>query len=177
VANLPVPVPRTWTVSEVGTGAYENSLRDALNFLLNVPILNAVQAAVQSVANNAWTSLALDSTVVDSYGMHSNSVNNSRGTAQVAGWYLAFAASSWVSAAGTSRGARVAKNGSPIAGGATVIPPTAAGTYAVASPPVIVFLNVGDYLESQGFQQSGGALNTIVGADVTCSLTAVWVHS
>jgi hypothetical protein len=175
---LAIPVEATAAPGQTITSSLWNTgVRDGVNFLVNVPILNAVQAAVQSVANNAWTSLALDSTVVDSYGMHSNSVNNSRGTAQVAGWYLAFAASSWVSAAGTSRGARITKNGAAIAGGAVVIPPTAAGTYAVASPAVITFLNVGDYVEAQGFQQSGGALSTSVNADADCSLTAVWLHS
>jgi hypothetical protein len=177
VSNLPVPVMRNYVPGETEVGAFFNAQRDAMNFLLNVPACNAVQATPQTVGTAAWTSLALDSTVFDSYGGHSNSTNNSRYTAQVSGWYLVFAASCWPSNATGWRGIRVTKNGSQVAGGATEVGASAAGVTAIATPSVICFLNAGDYVEAQGWQNSGGNLNTSVNLDADCSLTAVWLHT
>ncbi|HZP55027.1 hypothetical protein [Actinocrinis sp.] len=175
MTNLPVPVPRTFTVGEVETGAYLNSLRDALNFLINVPIVTAGQASVQSIPNTTWTSLTLDTTVVDSYGGHSNTTNNSRYTAQVAGWYLCCGTCGFAANATGFRQIRLAKNGAQVTFSVATLPVVAATVATVIVTPTLqVFLAVGDYLEVQGFQSSGGALNT-TGADP--SLTATWVHA
>jgi hypothetical protein len=180
MANLAVPVMRTFTVGEYETAAYFNSnIRDAANFLLNVPACNAIQATLQSVPNTTWTSLSLDSTVFDPYGGHSVSTNNSRYTAQVAGWYLVFAAACYATNSTGWRGIRVAKNGTAVAGSATEIQANtvAAALTTIGTPSVIVFLNAGDYVEGQGYQTSGGALNTAVNADANCGLTTVWLHT
>jgi hypothetical protein len=34
---------------------------------------------------------------------------------------------------------------------------------------------VGDYIEVNGYQNSGGALNTSPGTDVACSLSVQWI--
>ena len=173
--NLPVPSPRTFSVSEVETGSYLNSVRDGLNFLLNVPIVTAGQSVAQSLANNTWTSLTLDTTVVDSYGMHSNSVNNSRAVAQVAGWYIACGTCGFVANATGFRQIRLTKNGTQVGFSIATYPVVSASVATVMVTPTLeIFLNVGDYLEVQGFQTSGGALNT-TGADP--SLTATWSHT
>jgi len=177
MANLPVPSPRTATVGETETGGYENSFRDALNFLLNPPICNATQNTLQTLTTAVWTALTLDATVVDSYGGHSNSTNNSRYTAQVAGWYMAFAAACFASNATGWRGVRLAKNGTAFAGAATEVGTNPTGVCTIASPSAIVFLNAGDYLEAYGFQNSGGNLATSVNSDADCSLTVAWIHT
>jgi hypothetical protein len=178
VTNPAPPQPRTFGVNEVQVAAYLNSVRDALLFLANPPVCNAVQATFQSIpTGTSWTSLAQDSTAADPYGMHSNTTNNSRATSQAAGYYMVFAAAAFASNATGWRGARVAKNGASVAGGATEIGTNPAGVTAISSPPVITYLNVGDYVESQGLQTSGGSLNSSVNSDADCSLTAQWVHA
>lgn len=178
MTNPAPPQPRTWGVNEVEVASYLNSVRDALLFLANPPVCNAVQASIQSIpTGTGWTSLALDSTAADPYGMHSNTTNNSRATSQAAGYYMVFGASAFASNATGWRGGRCAKNGSAIAGGAGEIGANGAGVTALSGPPVITYLNVGDYVESQGLQTSGGNLNTSVNNDADCSLTAVWVHA
>lgn len=179
MANLPVPTPRTFTVGETETAAFFNANRDALNFLINPPICNATQATLQAIATATWTSVSLDSTTVDSYGGHSNSTNNSRYTAQVAGWYVVNGSVCWAANATGWRGARTAKNGTAVVGSATEIQANtiAAALTTIATASVIVYLNAGDYVETQGYQTSGANLNTAVNADANCALTAVWLHS
>lgn len=178
MANPAPPSPRTWSVDEVEVASYMNATRDALIFLANPPVCNAVQATGQSIATGAtWTALALDSTAADPYGMHSNTTNNSRATSQAAGYYAVFSAACFPSNATGWRGSRSAKNGAAIAGGAAELGTNPSGVWAAGSPPVIIYLNVGDYVESQGLQTSGGPLTTSTNTDADSSLTAVWVHA
>lgn len=176
--SLQWQTPRTFSVNETEVASYLNAVRDALTFLGNPPICNAVQATSQTVATGTnWVSLALDSTAADPYGMHSNTTNNSRATAQAAGYYMVFGAAAFASNGTGWRGARCTKNGAALAGGAAEIGANGAGVTAFSGPPVITYLNVGDYVESQGLQTSGGNLGTSVNSDADCSLTAVWIHA
>lgn len=171
--------PRTFSVNETQVASYMNAIRDALTFLGNPPICNAVQATPQNIANGSvWVSLAMDSTAADPYGMHSNTTNNSRATSQAAGFYMVFGAAAFASNSVGWRGARCAKNGAAIAGGASEIGANGSGVTAFSGPPVITYLNVGDYVESQGLQTSTtNPLSTSVNSDADCGLTAVWVHA
>jgi hypothetical protein len=178
---LAVPTPRTFTVGEIETAAfYNSSVRDAVGFLIGAPICNAVQATAQTVNSGIWTPLTLDSTVVDSYGGHSNSTNNSRYTAQVAGWYQVSGAVCWAANTTGWRGVRTLRNGvTATVGGATEVQANtvAAALTTLATPTVIVFLNVGDYVEVEGYQTTGAQLLTAVNSDANCAITVVWLHT
>lgn len=177
MSNLPVPVPRTFAVAEVETGAYLNSLRDALNFLVNVPIAYVTQSATQTLTTSTWTAITYDQTVVDTYGGHSNSTNNSRYTAQVAGWYIVFGSACYAVNTTGQRGAAIAKNGTRVQGAAGFAQATSALSTATPSPPTIVYLAAGDYVEIQAYQSSGGNLATVSGSDLDSSMTVAWLHS
>lgn len=177
MANLPVPSPRTFTVGETETASYLNSLRDALTFLVNVPAAYVTQSATQNLTSSTWTALSYDQSVFDSYGGHSNSVSNSRYTAQVAGWYMVFGCACFASNTTGQRGAAVAKNGTRIQGAAGFIQTTSALNPAPPSPPTIVFLNVGDYVEIQAYQNGANPLATASGSDLDSSMTVVWLHA
>jgi hypothetical protein len=179
VANLAVPVMRTFTVGEYETGAYFNSnVRDAMNFVTQPPIFNAVQATAGTISSTLWTPLPLDSTIVDSYGGHSNTTNNAQYVAQVAGWCLVTAAVCWASNATGWRGIRILHNSNlAVSGSATEVSANASGVTALATPSVIVYLNVGDYVQGEGYQTSGGSLSTSVNVDANCALTVFWLHS
>lgn len=174
---LPVPTPRTFGVSEVETAAYLNSLRDAVTFALNPPVGQFYQSAVQSVPNGAWTSLNFDLTDRDTYGGHSNVTNNSRYTAVVAGVYELTGGGGFATNATGTRDVAWAKNGTLLtAPGGTCTANAVSGLQtAVDAPTLQVFLNVGDYVELQAFQSSGGALNVATGQ--YGSLMGVkWIH-
>lgn len=174
---LPVPSPRTFGVNEVENASYLNSVRDALLFLLNPPILVVKQANAQTLTTGVWTAINQDATTVDSYGMHSNVTNNTRGTAIVSGWYRADGVVAFAASATGTRGARLAVNGTVVQGTAQFGPPTAAGSLAVAAEGTLLFLNAGDYVELQGVQNSGGNLNTLVASDLDSSLTLDFRHA
>jgi len=176
VANLPVPVPRTFTVSEVETGAYLNSLRDALNFLLNPPRARLTQSTTAtSVTQNTFVSIGMDNTVIDTYGGHSNSTNNSRYTAQVAGRYRCVLVNAFAANTSGVRLLRGAVNGSGVPGSLVSMNATSALSAAQASEAP-VFLNVGDYVEVQGYQTTSGALSTSPGtSDTAPCLDVQWV--
>ena len=177
MTNPAPPQPRTFGVNEVEVASYLNSVRDALIFLANPPVCNAVQATGQNINSGAsWTSLALDSTAADPYGMHSNTSNNSRATSQAAGYYMLFTSACFPSNATGWRGTRAAKNGAALAGGAGEFGANGAGVTCIPSPPVVTYLNLGDYAEAQGLQTSGSILTTSTNSDADSSLTAVWVH-
>lgn len=177
MTNPPVPIPRTFSVSEVEVGAYLNSLRDALTFLVNVPACYVTQSATQSLTSSAWTALTFDQSVFDSYGGHSNVTNNSRYTAQVAGWYMVFGCASTVANTTGQRGAAVAKNGTRVQGAAGFMQTTSALPPTVPSPPTIVFLAVGDYVEINAYQNGANPLSTNSSSDLDSSMTVVWLHA
>jgi hypothetical protein len=176
---LAVPSPRTVTVGEIEVAAFFNSsVRDAVSYLINPPVCNAVQATTQTIGSGLWTPLTLDTTIVDTYGGHSNTTNNSYYTAQVAGWCLVSAAVAWAGNTTGYRGIRILHNGTTsVAGGASEIANNGNNVTALASPAVIMYLNVGDYVQAEGQQTSGAGLLTSVNTDACSALTVVWLHT
>lgn len=175
MANLPVPSPRTFGVNEIETGGFLNSLRDALLFLLNPPMAVVYQTTVQSLTSGVAAAVSFDTTTVDTYGMHSNSTNNSRATAVVAGWYLITATIQYANtSAAHNRNVTINKNGvqvpqfgvAGLSGDTGVFPMVSAGAW--------VFLNAGDYVEVIAYQDSGGAVNTHT---LGSSLSIGWYHA
>lgn len=139
------------------------------------PYARLRQTVAQSLTNATYTAVTFTTEDYDSVGGHSTSVNTSRYTAQVAGAYgFAGGGAFAVNAAGT-RSSRWALNGTAIAG--TTSPgfdPTI--TSVVVARPLIVQLAVGDYIELQLRQSSGGALNTSVTSDDQTTMS-VWYVS
>lgn len=162
MANLAVPIPRTFTPGETEVGSYFNAgVRDLGTFLLNPPIAQITQGSVQSIPNSAVTPVTFDSTVNDSYGGHSNITNNSRYTAQVTGWYLVIGVAAFATNGTGVRVARLLKNGSSVVYfdvWAQAV--TAASTPTATATAGILQLNAGDYVELGAYQTSGGALTT-----------------
>jgi len=178
VANLPVPSPRTFTTGETETGAYLNSFRDALNFLLNPPAATLVQvAALTSLTSGTWGAIGFDSSTFDNYGGHSNSTNNSRYTIQAAGKYLVGGAVAFTGTSTNARGAKVMKNGAVIQGPYSLHAATTTRSMSESSAGFIVPCSVGDYLELAGFQDTGGSLNTLISSDQASFLTVVRTSS
>lgn len=173
---LQVPSPRTFAVQEFETAAFLNSVRDALTFLLNPPRARLTQATTAtSVPGSAFTSIGMDNTVIDTYVGHSNTTNNSRYTAQVAGRYRVFGVNAWAANTSNVRLIRETVTGTGVPGSLTSMNATSALS-AVQCTESTVFMNVGDYVEVQGFQSTSGSLNTSPGTtDTAPSMDVQWV--
>jgi hypothetical protein len=175
MANLPVPTLASEVANNNFTAALARaSIYNTGTFLLNPPLFVGTQTVSQSVTTGAWTTITLDTTQVDTYGGHSNTVNNSRYTAQVAGMYAICGVSAFNTNTSGVRGARIHVNGAVIRGTAQMtIPATSSGT-GLTTPVRTIRLNAGDYVELAGWQSSGGSLSTIVASDITSALWVCW---
>jgi hypothetical protein len=162
------------------TGALWNAGPKALgDFVLGLPLCFAYQTVSQSLASGTWTSISLDSTgaSLDTDGGHSNITNNSRYTCQVPGTYWAFGSVTHGNNTTGARSARIAKNGTVLLGSESYATQGGGLLGATAFAYIPVLLSVGDYIELQGFQNSGGALSTIVNGEIASNLWVFFVHN
>ncbi|MEU5596701.1 hypothetical protein [Streptomyces sp. NPDC020298] len=140
-----------------------------------VPRFRGYQGTTQSLADNTWTSLNLDTEVFDSDNGHSTSSNTSRYVVQVAGTYAITGAAAFAANATGNRAARITVNGASIAGSFVKgLAATASHSSGIATSAQAVCA-VGDYIEVMGLQTSGAALNTSAASDVACSLGVWWI--
>ena len=175
------PVPPTETPGLYNTSALFNAqVRDLNKFALAPPIFSAYQAPNQSIPNNAFTSATLDTERVDSDAGHSTVTNTSRYTFQVAGWYLAYGVAAFTVAGAGARGVKFLTNGTTaVPASEQIILPGSIATSTVGTF-VPVQANVGDYLELQVFQNSGGVLSTnanLTGWDWATSMSLFFISN
>ncbi|MFF4403845.1 hypothetical protein [Streptomyces sp. NPDC001404] len=171
-----VPSAATVVPGQYVSGALWNANVQALSsFITGPPVFSGYQATSQSIANATFTSLTIDTTIVDSDGGHSNTTNPSRYTATVPGTYLVIGTVGWSGTANGYRRIRLMLNGNPIIG-------TAVGSDAVnavlsgqCTSTIVAMNGTTDYVEVQGGQSSGGALATYVSSDFSCSLRVYWL--
>ena len=131
---------------------------------LTPPTAVMYRSTSQSIANNSYTTVDLTSELSDTNGAHDTSTNPSRYTCPIAGDWLLLGAGSIVANATGGRGIRLLKNGSAIEGSAKFETNASASFGWVGQTSLIVTLAVGDYVQMQLYQNSGGALNTDSGS-------------
>lgn len=163
---MTVVVPHAWTAGDDATSTSLQTSTDALRQLQGyAPASGALDYAVllqivtQSLNTSTWTAITFTSEGVDSASGHSTSTNTSRYTAVHTGWYQVNAGVSFALNATGSRAIRFAVNGTAVQG-RHISPATAATVASDLSLSKRIFLTAGDYLEIQGWQNSGGALST-----------------
>lgn len=171
-----VPVPVTEAPGNYDTAALFNAqVRDLNNFALGAPVFSGVQGTAQSIPNGAWTSFTIDTELLDADGGHSTVTNTSRYTATVPGTYLVIGTSGWAGNVTGKRWVRLALNGAAINGTGCGSDAHAAINVGGHATSTVVALNGStDYVEVQGQQASGGALNTNV-TDFAPSLRVFWI--
>lgn len=170
--TLPVPSEMTATVGATLTSAEWNSnVRDGINFLANPPVFVGYQTSAQSIAASTRTAVGLDSEVTDTYSGHSNTTNNARYTAQVAGWYE-----------GDFRIAMPTETSGflHLGYGINSTTPTVELVDALSTPVLTLsdmfYLNVGDYVQLLVEQSYSTSLSVVVTSRAT-GMTLRWVHS
>lgn len=141
----------------IAPASWGDQVRDNFVAIANPPRCSISHSTTQSVTNATWTAMSADTEEYDTDAMHSTVTNNSRITIVTAGLYLVTAAVSWAANATGSRGARLWLSG------VAAVPGTVAQASAtdsnVSTVTVTVSLSAGAYIEVQGLQRSGGALD------------------
>ncbi|MFG2913364.1 hypothetical protein ACGF0D_10795 [Kitasatospora sp. NPDC048298] len=177
---MTVPIPPL-TDRPAGTrltsDMYRQDVTTTATFLTKPPVFLSVQTAAQSIGNTTVTSIAMNSTVVDSYNGHSDTVNNTRYAPPIAGWYLLIGSVSFAVNATGNRLCEFRKNGSgaTLALGQGAMPTTDIGNNPTPRTMTIAQFNgTSDYVELVAFQSSGGALNTVPSQS---GFAAIWMHA
>jgi hypothetical protein len=180
VATVPTPGDGFDSPGVLDATDLNEKIVDVLNFLLNKPAAELRMSTTQSIPNNSYTALTFDTEDLDDdpagTGGHSTSSNTTRYTAVYAGWYEFSGGCGFAASATGLRGLRWAKNGSAVNAAEAFYPPTASSTPIYPARTKKIFLNVGDYVELQVFQTSGGALNTTGSSTDQPSMSVKWVR-
>ena len=174
-----IPTIATAVAGTVETAAYMNSIKAANDFWALTPRAYVYQSSVTSVANSAasWTLLPMQAEVFDivqsgDSPMHDTTTDPSRVYIRTAGKYEINGQIQFASNATGYRAVQVRVNaaGAYASGTQAVMTPVDASSTTVCSvpiPTVELNLSVGDYVEAFGQQNSGAALNTVVGAGIS----------
>ncbi len=165
----------TWTTGQVVTAAQMNSTnRDLGNFVLAPPLAILRQTVAQSIPNNTYTSLTFDTEDIDRDNAHSTSSNTSRYTSQTQGYYDHDGNFPLNSNATGQRALRWAVNATAVNASEAIIAASGAGGVSLTAVGRLIFLNVGDFSELQGFQNSGVAINTLVSGSQAAGASIRW---
>jgi hypothetical protein len=174
--GLAIPVLASEVPGNFFTSALWNAnVYNGLTFAQQPPNFVGTQSVAQSLPNATWTAISLDTSQTDPYGGHSNVTNSSRYTCQtgVPGWYTVCGVVAHSINSTGFRTARIQVNGAAVVGAETYGPNDGSAESIIVTATRDIFLNVGDYVEVAGYQNSGGALNTAVGGEVR---SALWVR-
>lgn len=170
--------PRTWSAGEHPTAAQLNQdVRDNVAFLANPPACRVSHNATQSIANNAFTTVAFNTEAFDTNAMHDTVTNNSRITINVAGVYVVTFSGSYAGSTDyTGVGTRLLLNGATVIGWSafTGANPAAGGTGLFQNVSTAYKFAAADYVIVQAYQTNGaGAARNLEANNV--AFTAVWV--
>lgn len=152
-----------------------------------------VANTVQSIPNNAFTIITFDGTdEVDTLGIHDPSTNNSRfniGLKLGFWWCIAKYATAGNNSYAAANNveqvrSRFLVNGTTSVNGSYSAAPawqisagtvTYAGFWTSESQTLVQASASADYVELQGLQTSGGALNTVVSGDLRCQFICIYL--
>lgn len=153
--------PKTGTLAPASWG---DQVRDNQEFLIARPTCYAHHSVAQTISNTTWTTVGANSEKWDLDGMHSTVTNSSRITIQEDGKYdvLAMAEFAIAFSSNFTRGVRFLLNGSAadldlqlLHGPVTPLPPYVSGKRRLE-------LVASDHLQTQVWQDSGGAMDVIL---------------
>lgn len=168
-----VPVVPTFT-DGVLTAAQLLQLADCVQFGMAPPEAVLRQTVSQNVTTGTYTAINFDVEDSDSAGGHDPALP-SRYTAVYPGRYEVTPGGCLASSATGRRLLRLIVNSSLVPGSMGGMP-AAATVIPLAGRTIDVYLGIGDYVEAQLFQDSGGTLATFVAnAEFQASMTIRWV--
>lgn len=121
--------------------------------------VRATKSSPQAITTATWTTVTFDGEDHDYGSLHDNVTNNSRLTAATTGVYHVEASVGWEVNLTGDRLARLVKNGAVYISTTGDTTTSSVGTGPVSNISTSVYLNAGDYIELQVYQNSGGNLN------------------
>jgi len=146
-----------------------NALCSSINDGIGARVHNSI---AQSIPNNTQTALTFNSTYFDTDGMHDPlSANPSRLTATTKGKYIVTANIGLDANAVGTRSVGIKLNNSTFVAQQTFVGFT--GDSNIVSVTATISMNVGDFVEVFVFQNSGGALGTVVFNQATPVFSAI----
>lgn len=163
---MTVPSPPPFVAGDTAAAAEINAV---LNFLLDPPSAKAYAGGDtnhNSSGTANWITVALNSETYDNDSIHSNVTANSKLTVVTAGVYDVAGALSFDANATGTRAARLLLNGTDQIAQTRVGASPNLGTN-VPVWALEVSLDVGEYVQLQGAQNSGGNLDMKAGEDLT----------
>ena len=177
---------KSWIAgTDYTTAANLNTVRDNLQQILGytptggqgaLDFAKLRQTVTQSLTTATWTSLTMDVEDKDLANGHSTASNTSRYVVAIAGELQVEGGVAFAADATGVRGLRFAVNGVAPAQGRVVLPPCAAGGTELSLCRTFPCV-VGDYIELQAYQSSGGNLSTAYTApEIGSFLNVRWVH-
>lgn len=177
-----VPASHTFVDGVAPTSEANTYIRDPIAFALNPPRAELRQNVAQTLTTGVGAMLTWDiedlDTDVDAIGGHDTAVNPSRYTVRYAGWYQVSGVASFVANSTGRRITYIAVNGSIVNGTEMIFPASATGSSHAATRTKHIYLNVGDYVEIQATQDSGGNLATSSGfGPSNSSMSVRWVSN
>lgn len=156
-----VPVPRTWVDGEIPPwDVIKSSIYDTVSFLLNPPMVRLHQTSAQSIPNATYTVVTWNVEDIDPYGFHSPTVNPTRITPTVPGWYRGWMSCGFLDQVSTGdlRTVILSKNGARARARRDLKPSTHSQNRAPHGVPFFIDCNgTTDYLEMTVYQDSGAA--------------------
>lgn len=177
-----IPVATYHQTSDLATSQVWDTGPKALSdFLANRPMYRGHATFAVLFSSGVWTPVNYNLTDIDTDGAHNNIVNNTRFTAQVAGWYWVKGSSAWNPTGVGNNASRfdtaIAKNATIVAGSATFVNKQT-NDNACATASTMVQLAVGDYLELYVRQLTGTSIfidNNSFGT--LCDFNVIWISS
>lgn len=157
------------------TQEFDSGLRWTVAFDLSpyyappVAFTRAYRTTAQNIATGIWTAILMDAEAQDDDGMHSTSTNTSQFFPQVNDVYRMHGFVQFAANGTGRRGAAIVKNNATFLGEQLLSKPTDAVGVVVevfAEMPLVV----GDYVELQALQESGGGLNVDVASGISPEL-------
>jgi hypothetical protein len=113
--------------------------------------------STQSISNSAWTEIDWNVDLIDPCGFHSTTSNNNMIIVKTPGWYRLTVLANFAASATGSRQVRFIKQGTTV-DRSTAIAPGSSGTKAVMFSSVMTYVESGQNLRVEVFQDSGGPL-------------------
>jgi len=143
------------------------------------PILRLVQQTGQALADGAVVALQFGTgaTEIDSHGFHSETVNNTRATPTVPGWYRVTASVGLPGAVYSRYSIQIHKNGTAVSPYSRVGGNSTAQGVGTQTSLLVQMNGSTDYVEAYAAQSSTASRNTATGVPFQSVLEVEWVRS
>jgi len=172
--------PATRSTGDVIGATQWNELVTDIRYLAQTdtngaPICVATRSTNQTIANGTVTAVTWNAETVDNAAFHSTSINTSRFTAPVSGWYRAVLNLEWASSAAGNREAYILFNGTGNSLADTKVPNVGAVTMGLSLAVPLFSMTAGQYVEVFCAQSSGGNLDLVGSAGFPrCTFSIEW---